>query len=64
VLHELAAATGQSFEQVLESYRRQRFHAGPDAAYAPLRADPVAWDGELAERAQPEGTFADRIHDL
>jgi predicted transcriptional regulator len=65
VLRELASATGESMQQVLEHaverYRRERFFADLHAAYARLRADPAAWDAELAERADLEGTLADGL---
>jgi hypothetical protein len=48
----------------VESYRREQFHAEFDAAYARLRADPVAWEEELAERAVWEVTLADGLDDL
>lgn len=65
VLRELAAATGASLQEVLEDaverYRRERFFADLHAAYARLRADPTAWEEELAERAELEGTLADGL---
>ncbi|HEX6677076.1 MAG TPA: hypothetical protein VF486_18860 [Actinomycetes bacterium] len=39
----------------------ERFFAELDAAYARLRADPAAWEEELAERAELEGTLADGL---
>ncbi len=68
VLRELAAATGESLQQVLEQaverYRRERFFADLHAAYARLQADPAAWEAELAERADLEGTLADGLGDM
>jgi predicted transcriptional regulator len=65
VLRELAAARGESLQQVLEDaverYRRERFFADLHAAYARLRADQTAWEEELAERAELEGTLADGL---
>jgi predicted transcriptional regulator len=65
VLRELAAATGESLQQVLEDaverYRRERFFADLHAAYARLRADQTAWREELAERAALDGTLADGL---
>jgi predicted transcriptional regulator len=65
VLRELAAARGESLQQVLEDaveqYRRERFFADLHAAYARLRADQAAWEAELAERAELEGTLADGL---
>jgi hypothetical protein len=67
LLEELAAATGEPLPKVLdravESYRREQFFAELDAAYARLKADPVAWEEELAERAELEGTLADGLDD-
>jgi predicted transcriptional regulator len=68
LLRELARATGQPLQQVLERavehYRREQFFAELNAAYERLRADPVAWADELAERAELEGTLADGLDDL
>jgi len=65
VLRELSAETGESLQQVLEEaverYRRERFFAELNAAYARLAADPVAWHEVLAERAELEGTLADGL---
>jgi predicted transcriptional regulator len=67
LLRELAEATGQPLQQVLEraveNYRRQQFFAELDAAYERLQADPVAWAEELAEREELEGTLADGLDD-
>jgi predicted transcriptional regulator len=68
LLRELAASTGEPVQNVLEraveNYRRERFFAELDAAYARLRANPVAWDEELAERAEWDATLADGLDDL
>ncbi len=68
VLPELAAATGEpmqrTVERAVENCSREWFLAGLNAAYARLRADPIAWEEELAERAQLEGTLADGLEDL
>jgi predicted transcriptional regulator len=65
MLRELAAATGEPLrrvlERALEQYRREQFFREFNAAYARLRADPVAWQEELAERAVMEGTLADGL---
>jgi hypothetical protein len=67
LLRELAAATGESMQDVLESaverYRREQFFADLREAYARLAADRAAWEGELAERAELEGTLADGLDD-
>jgi predicted transcriptional regulator len=55
VLQELAATIGAPMsdvvDQALELYRRQRMFVQANAAYAALRADPIAsaeWDAEIA----------------
>jgi predicted transcriptional regulator len=67
-LRKLAAATGEPLQRVLEraveNYRRERFFAELDAAYERLQADPVAWEEELAERRELEGTLADGLDDV
>jgi predicted transcriptional regulator len=67
LLRELAAATGESLQKVLEraveGYRRELFFAELDAAFERLRADPAAWEDELTERALWECTLADRLDD-
>jgi hypothetical protein len=67
MLRELAAFTGEPLrrvlEQAVEQYRREQFFKEFNAAYARLRADPVAWQEELAERALLEGTLADGLED-
>ena len=68
LLRKLAAATGEPMQRVLEraveNYRRERFYAEFNAAFERLRADPVAWEEELAERALLENTLADGLDDL
>jgi predicted transcriptional regulator len=68
LLRKLAAATGEPMQRVLEraveNYRREQFFAELNAAYERLRADPVAWEEELAERALWETTLADGLDDL
>ncbi|HSO54615.1 MAG TPA: toxin-antitoxin system protein [Actinomycetes bacterium] len=68
LLHKLAAASGEPLQKVLEraveNYRREQFYAELDAAYARLQADPVAWEEELAERAEWDATLADGLDDL
>ena len=41
--------------------QRERFFTELDAANAHLRSDPTAWEEELAERAELEGTLADGL---
>jgi len=67
VLQELAASIGAPMsdvvDQALELYRRQRMFAQANAAYAALRADPIAsaeWDAEIAAW---DATLADGLED-
>jgi predicted transcriptional regulator len=67
VLHELASDIGAPMsdvvDQALELYRRQRIFAQANAAYAALRADPVAsaaWDAEIAAW---DATLADGLEE-
>lgn len=64
-LRELARRSGESMQTLLdravEQYRRSRFFADVDAAYAALRADPESWSEELAEREALDGTLADDL---
>jgi predicted transcriptional regulator len=68
LLRELAAATGQPLQRVLEEaverYRRERFFADLHAAYARLAGDRAAWAAELDERAELDGTLGDGLRDL
>jgi len=66
-LRELAHGSGLSIqevvEQALEMYRRQQFFDALDAAYAALRADPVAWQEAQAELAEWDVTLNDGLED-
>ncbi len=68
VLRELAAATGESLQRVLEEaverYRRERFFDDLSAAYGRLATDPAAWQEELAERAELDGTLTDGLGEM
>lgn len=68
VLRELAEATGESLQQVLEEaveqYRRERFFADLHAAYERLAANRAAWQDELGERAELAGTMADGLGEM
>jgi predicted transcriptional regulator len=68
VLRELAAGTGKPLQRVLEEaveqYRRARFFADLHDAYERLAADPAAWQDELAERAELDGTLADGLGEM
>jgi hypothetical protein len=65
LLEELARQTGQSVQailaQALEDYRRKVFFQGLAADYAALKADPQAWEEELAERKLWETTLPDGL---
>ena len=67
LLRKLAEATGEPLQKVLEraveNYRREQFYAEFNAAFERLRADPVAWEEELAERALWERTLGDGLDD-
>jgi predicted DNA-binding protein len=68
VLHELSQATGEPMQQVLEEaverYRRERFFADLHAAYERLAGDQVAWQDELVERAELDGTLVDGLGEM
>jgi predicted transcriptional regulator len=68
LLRKLAAATGEPMQRVLEraveNYRREQFYAEFNVAFERLRADPIAWEEELAERALLENTLADGLDNL
>jgi hypothetical protein len=51
-------------EEAVERYRRERFFADLHAAYARLAGDRAAWEEELDERAELDGTLADGLRDL
>jgi hypothetical protein len=64
-LREVAAEEGTTLQdavaRAVELYRRTRFFEQMNAAYASLRADPVAWQQELAERAVWDATLMDGL---
>jgi hypothetical protein len=68
LLRKLAAASGEPLQKVLEraveNYGREQFYAEFNAAFERLKADPVAWEEELAERAEWDATLADGLDDL
>jgi len=65
LLKELAQERGlpmtRTLEEALECYRRQVFLQKSNEAFAALRTDPQAWEGELQERREWEGTLADDL---
>ena len=66
-LRTLARDSGTSLsatlDRAVEAYRRQVFFDTLDAQLAALQADPVAWQEELKERAELEGTLMDDLED-
>jgi hypothetical protein len=48
-------------EQAVEEYRRRCFFEELHEAFAALRRDPMAWQEELAERAEWDATLADGL---
>lgn len=67
ILRDLSARSGLTMQAVLEDaielYRRERFLAKANEAYAALRCDPKKWKAELAERAAWDTTAADALKD-
>ena len=65
VLRDLAEKAGKPMQAVLDDaikyYRRDKFMDEVNAAYARLKADPVAWKAELDERIIWEGTLMDGL---
>ena len=67
ILRELAENAGRSMQAVLEDaikeYRRKRALEQLNSAFAALKADPEAWEEELAERAEWDVTLQDGLND-
>jgi predicted transcriptional regulator len=67
-LRQLAQEAGVSMPEVLEEaiddLYRKRFLEECNRAYARLKADPKAWQEELAERKAWEATLADGLEDM
>ena len=65
ILRELSSRSGQTMQAVLEEaielYRRERFLAKANEAYAALRRDPKRWRAELVERAAWDATQGDGL---
>lgn len=65
VLRKLAEESGESIQAILdravEAYRRQRFLEESNRAFEALRANPVGWKTELAEREAWDITLADGL---
>lgn len=66
-LHELAATTGRSKQDVLadavDAYSRRLLLDRTNAAFAALRADPREWRAELDERRAWEATLGDDLEE-
>ena len=66
-LRELAIQADEPMSRVLEKaiahYRESLYWDRVDAAYAALKADPVAWAEELDERAVWDVTLQDGLED-
>ncbi len=64
-LRLIADRTGMTMQAVLdeaiEVYRRERFLAAANQAYAALRRDPKKWKAELAERADWDTALRDGL---
>ena len=64
-LRALAKRQGKPMQAVLdeaiELYERDRFLDEVNAAYEKLRADPKAWEEELAERKTWDGALMDGL---
>jgi hypothetical protein len=67
ILRELADETGEPMQNLLaeavEAMRRRRILELTNAAYAAMRADPVAWQAELAERQAWDVTLPDGLEE-
>lgn len=67
LLRELAAATGESMQAILEraieDYSRRRFLEEANASYAALRNNAQAWQEELDERALWDNALMDGLED-
>lgn len=67
ILKELADQTGEPIQVIVaravEAFRRQRILELTNAAYAALHADESAWQEEMAEREDWDGTLADGLED-
>jgi len=65
VVRRIAAESGDSMQEILEKavelYRRQRFLAESNRAFAALRADPKKWRVEQEEREAWSAAAADDL---
>jgi hypothetical protein len=67
IAEELHAITGKTkvaiIEIALEEYRFREKMRLFNEAYAKMRNDKTAWEDEMKERAELEGTLADGLED-
>ena len=67
LLRQIAEEDGISLQAAadaaIDEYDRQRFFEKANTAYRRLRNDPEAWEHELRERRELEGTLMDDIDD-
>jgi hypothetical protein len=67
ILVELAEQLGEPIgailDRAIDEYQRHVFFEQFNAAYAAMRADPVAWEEELEERRLWETTLGDGLED-
>ena len=67
VLKELAQQAGEPMQVVLgkaiEELRRKMLLEATNKAFAALKAQPLIWQGEVAERAEWEWTLADDLEE-
>jgi hypothetical protein len=65
LLQELAARTGRSISDILDSaideYRRKLFLDAMDSGYGDLQSNPQAWAEHLAERRSWDVTLSDGL---
>lgn len=56
-------STSAIFQRAIEAYHRQLFFQRVNEDFARLKADPVAWEEEKAERALWDNTLLDGLED-
>lgn len=65
LLQGLAEKTGKQHQEIiheaLDAYNRQKLLEEINAAYGRLRADPKAWEREVAERRAWDNTIGDGL---
>ena len=67
ILRQVSKTSGRTMQAVLdeaiEQYRRERFIAEVNVAFARVREDPKEWDAMRAECEAWESTIADGLDD-